>query len=628
MSATSWTRGLLVLGLGGVFAGCTAALLLSEKAIAETQQTGTPLSNPTTSTTQAGHVTKITPEQEAALVEVRKILREASEVAQAVVIENPDSKEGKFLVNNKRFALRDIVGAQARSGDIEGARMTTTANGWDKSWAIGIALAKAGRSHDGLKELSSQELDPPTRFVFIEALMKAGDRQTALEVAESRGTYLWQAPSIAYLATLQAKAGDLGYKETFQRALKVAEAFDRLDPPSKEPNIGKYKALVHIARAQVDAGDMTESRQTFVKALETALVVPERDQFNALLIIAEAQARSGDHAGSERTFGQAIKTAKALAPNQQLSGLKRIAEIQLEVGNRTAATETIRLLLQVPSGSSPRDQADGLMRQARWHLTLGDREAANSALQTVMPRVRTIADDPATPELERSNIYYGLAQLAAESGSFDLAQEAIQAITSNQTKANGIRQIITGLTSPSGRPEVQQFIQTLAKDATSLTGLLSFPRDLTLLDVAVIQAAIGDVKTAVQTADRVAEVLRDNAYREMAEVLIKNNNWSGAQEVLSRMKAEWMLNESSHHVFRALAKAQAKEGMGRQVVEWSQKQPDSVARANVFLGVAEGLMERIGIEQLRPAVPLFFHKQLSVVFLNGGNHVWSHYAIL
>jgi tetratricopeptide (TPR) repeat protein len=607
-----------------VIAGYAGSLLLSEEAVAETQQTGTPLSSPTASTTQADPATKITPEQEAALVEVRKILREASEMAQSVVIENPESKEGKFLVNNKRFVLWDIVGAKARAGDIDGARLTATANGWDKSLAVGIALAKAGRPHEGLKELASLELDPPTRFVLVEALMKAGDRQTALEVAESRGTYLWQAPSIAYLANLQAKAGDLGYKETFQRALDVAQAFDKLDHHSSDANIGKYKALVHIARAQADAGDVTESRQTFVKALETALVVPERDQFNALLIIAEAQARGGDQPGSERTFGQAIKTAKALAPNQQLSGLERIAKTQLAVGNRTAATETVRHLLQVPSRSSPYDQADGLMRQARWHLILGDREAAKAALQTVALQVRTIADGVATtklekddiyydsPELGKSTIYHSLAQLAAECGLYEMAQEAVRAITSDQTKANAIRQIITGLISESERPEMHQVIQTLSKEATSLTGLFSFPRDLTLLDIAVIQATVGDVSAALHTADRVVEVLRDNAYREMVGVLIGKNDWTGAQEVLSRMKARWMLDESSHHVFRSLAKAQAKAGMEKQVIEWSHKQPDSVARANVFLGVAEGLMERVGIEQLRPVVPLFFHKQLSV----------------
>jgi tetratricopeptide (TPR) repeat protein len=608
----------MVLGLGGVLiAGC-AAVLLSEEAVAETQQTGTPLSNPTTSTTQAGQAIKITPEQEAALVEVRKILRQASEIAQDVVIENPESKAGKFLVNNKRFVLWDIVGAQARARDIDGARLTAMANGVG-GVAIGIALAKAGRPHEGLKELASLELDPPTRFVLVEALMKAGDRQTALEVAESRGSLLWQAPAIAYLANLQAKAGDVEYKKTFQRALKVAEAFDKLDHHSSDANIGKYKALVHIARAQADAGDVTESRESFVKALETALVVPERDQFNALLIIAEAQARSGDQLGSERTFGQAINAAKKLAPNQQLSGLERIAKTQLEVGNRTAATETVRLLLQVPSGSSPYDQADGLMRQARWHLILGDRAAAKAALQTVAPQVRTIADGVATaklekddiyydsPELGKSTIYHSLAQLAAECGLYEMAQEAVRAITSDQTKANAIRQIITESISESERPEVQQVVQALTKDATTLTGLLSFPRDLTLLDVAVIQAAVRDVPSAIRIADRVVDALRDNAYREIVVMLIKKKDWSGAQEVLNGMKARWMLDESSHLMFRALGRAQAKAGMVKQVIEWSHNQPDSVARANVLLGVAEGLMERIGIEQLRPVVPLFFH---------------------
>jgi tetratricopeptide (TPR) repeat protein len=535
-------------------------------------------------------------------VEVRKILKEAREVAQGVVIETPESKEGKFLVNNKRFALRDIVAAQARAGDIEGARLTATVNGWDKSLAIGIALAKAGRPHDGLKELASQELDPPTRFVFVEALMKAGDRQTALEVAEGRGTYLWQVPSIAYLATLQAKAGDLGYKETFQRALKVAEAFDKLDKHTSEANIGKYKALGHIARAQAEVGDVTESRQTFVKALETALVVPEREQFNALLIIAEARARSGDQPGSEQTFGQAIKTAKALAPNQQLSGLKRIAETQLEIGNRTAATETVRHLLQVPSGSSSYDQADGLMRQARWHLTLGDRAAAKTALQMVVPRVRAIADAPTTPELEKSNIYYDLARLAADSGSFDLALEAVQAIENDQTKAGVMKTIVIQLVSMSERSEVQQFIQTLAKDTTTFTGILSFPRDLTLSDVAVIQAAAGDAPAAVRTADRVVDALRAHCYGQMVGIFHKKGEWIWAHEVMSKMKRDWVVDESSHQRFQALTRAEARAGFIKQAREWASMQQIGFARAYALLGVAEGLMDRAGIEQLFPAV--------------------------
>ena len=185
------------------------------------------------------------------------------------------------------------------------------------------------------------------------------------------------------------------------------------------------------------------------------------------------------------------------------------------------------------------------MRQAKWHLTLGDRETAKTALQTVLPQVRAIANEPATPELEKNYIHYGLARLAADIGLYNLAQEAVRAITNDQSKAQLIRAIVTGVITAPESPEVQQVIQTLVEDATSLTGILSFPRDLTLLDVAVIQAEAGEVKAAVRTADRVAEVLRDNTYREMVEILIEKKNWVGAEEVLSRMKAEWMRNESS-----------------------------------------------------------------------------------
>ena len=242
------------------------------------------------------------------------------------------------------------------------------------------------------------------------------------------------------------------------------------------------------------------------------------------------------------------------------------------------------------------------MRQAKWYLTLGDREAAKTALQMVLPRVRAIANEPATPELEKNYIHYGLARLAADIGLSEMALEAVRAITNDQMKAQLIRAIVTGVITAPESPEVQQVIQTLVEDATSLTGILSFPRDLTLLDVAVVQAAAGDVKAAVHTADRVAEVLRDNTYREMVEILIEKKNWVGAEEVLSKMKAEWMRNESSQHVFRALTKAEVQAGVGQRAREWARKQPDSVARANAFLGMAEGLMESVGIEPLLPVV--------------------------
>jgi hypothetical protein len=121
-------RGLMVLGLGRVLiAGCVAALLLSQEAVAETQQTGTPLSNPITSTAQAGLAAKITPEQEAALVEVRKILREAKQAAESYT---PPSKLTtsptmlRALERRKNLLLDEIEQAQLRAGDLAAASGT------------------------------------------------------------------------------------------------------------------------------------------------------------------------------------------------------------------------------------------------------------------------------------------------------------------------------------------------------------------------------------------------------------------------------------------------------------------------------------------------------------------------
>lgn len=605
MSGTDWTRRLLVLGLRALLiAGCAATLLLSQEALAETQQTGTPFSSPSTSTTQAGQATKITPEQEAALVEVRKILREASEVVQGVKVKNPESKEGKFLQNNKNVVLRDIVSAQARSVDIEGARETAKANQWERSLPTAIALAKAGQPHAGLKELASLELDTATRLVFVKAFVRADDRQAASDLAESPGPLLWQAPAIAYLASLQARQGDLGSRETFHRALQVAQAFDKLDRRGAfHPNIGKYKALVHIARYQAEAGDATGSLQTFLKARETALATPDpRDRINALLNIAGVQAWSGDQAGSERTFAEAIQVAQGFPSKQQEIELGEMVRKQLAVGNRAAAMETVRLIMQMPSGPSLREQALGLMRQASWHVIFGDHEAARGAIQAVWPNLKAIADAQATTESERNYIYWDLTRLAAKAGDLGILNDALSRIKNDQGKVGIMHDVVIILNQTSPTGEVSKTIHQLADDASKVTGVFSSPSDPMLKFVAVMQAAAGDLKSATRTANRIEDVkhgMRERAYMEMAEVLINKADWKLAQQVVAGIKQHW---SATFETYRKLARAQAKAGDGKNAADRTRQQEIPLARGCALLGVAEGLMDFASIEPLLPTV--------------------------
>ncbi len=583
----------LLIGAGG----CATQAAGPEASVSETRATASV--SPTL--VPAKKPAWLTSEKEAALVEARKILREASQLAQSVAIKNPESNEGKFLDRNKKFVLRDIAAAQARAGDIDGA----IANGWEKSEAVGLAYARAGQPHEALKVVNARHLRPENLEVILEALHKSGDGGTALDVIENVYVPWDRAEALFLYARFLAKSGDPRANEIAQRAYALSNTLAK----------GQPWVYARLGEFQADTGDSMASRQSFQKARDAALAGSDPEQrLKSLLMVARTQSRYMDQPASEKTYGEAIRVTKDFPPIQQESKLGGIAREQLKIGHRAAAAETVRLILQVPSGSSPGEQAEGLMRQARWHLTLGDQEAAKAALQAVAPKVRALADGYLTaklekgdshhgsPELGKSNVYYSLARLAAECGLYEMAQEAVRVITSEQAKANAIRYIITGSIQKSDRPEVQQVIQALVKDATDLIGLLSFPRDLTLLDVAVIQAAAGDVPAAVRTADRVVDALRDHAYRDMASILIERKNWSGAQEILSRMKAQWMLDESSHHTFRTLGKAQAKASGGKQVIEWAQTQPDAVARANVLLGVAEGLMDKTGIEPLFPAV--------------------------
>jgi len=214
---------LFLLTSGGVLSGSALAAVTEP-------QTPPPPAPPLSVAPQAPKPLKLTPEQEAALVEVRKILREASEVPQGVGTTNPESKEGKLLEGSKFSVLQSIAAGQARAGDIEGALRTNESTKYKGALGdIAVAQAKAGDPYKALKTASTLNLDVDALQVIIEALASRGDLKTAREVAESPGMYLRKAPALAYLAQLQTKTGDPGAKETFQRALEVAQAFDKLD---------------------------------------------------------------------------------------------------------------------------------------------------------------------------------------------------------------------------------------------------------------------------------------------------------------------------------------------------------------------------------------------------------------
>jgi len=361
--------------------------------------------------------------------------------------------------------------------------------------------------------------------------------------------------------------------------------------------------LVHIARYQAEAGDVTGSQQTFLKARETALAISDnRDQLYALRDIGQVQAESGDKAGSKQTFQLAIRTVSSMTPNQRASELGSIARAQVQTGDRTGAAETLSLIADNARELPPRDEALALTRRAGEYLMLDDREAARAELNKVFPKVREIADTSSTTGSDRDAIYSWLARLAAEAQALELALVVVATIKDGQSKARAARDVVTVLSKVRNRTGVSEAIQKLAQEVTPVAAALSFPKDLTLFDVAVVQAAAGDLKGAAQIADRIVDVkhgMREMAYMEMVKVLIEKSDWPAAQHIITGISQH---SSATFETYGKLTKAQARAGDGKNAAEWARQQVVPLARTYALLGAAEGLMDYGGIEQLRHAV--------------------------
>jgi hypothetical protein len=589
-------QSLIAVVLSGALAGSVLAAVT--EAPAPQVQTA-----PLSAVPQISQPKKLRPEQEAALVEVRKILREASEAAASVVV--PRDKNAKFIQNNKNVVLRDVITAQARAGDIEGAQLTLKANQWKRSWAIGIAQAKAGVPDDALKNMTLESLDTPERFVLVKAMLRTGDVKRAREIAEAPGSLLTRVPAIAYVASLQAKQGDLDASETFQRALQAVQGFGKLDKQSGfHPYIGKYKALVHIARYQAEVGDMGGSQQTFLKAREAALAIPaSSDQLNALLIIASIQVQTGDRNGGAQTFSDAIRIARRLTPDQQLSELGRIAHAQLEMGSRADAEQTMKLILSIPAGKSPRERVWGLMGHASWELELGDRDAARTSLKKVLSDIKAIAQSKETTEFDRDYIYDDLASLLAKTGDLEAAQEAHSGIGKSDRTVGAIRKVVETLSRNASSMEAVGTIQRLANVAKEVVeGFLASPNDVTLKNAAITRALAGDVKGALKTADRVPEGTRQYVYTEMIDALVSKKDWAGAHHIAASIKESWLAYEHVCFSLKNVFKVETKEGEGEQGLQLAHQQAIQLAKVYALLGVAEGAMDSAWIEPLLPTI--------------------------
>jgi hypothetical protein len=542
----------------------------------------------------------LTTEQEAALVEVRKILQEARQVVEGIETSGglfTSEKKLGILREYKDGLIRKIEKAQFQAGDL-GTAATTK-----QPWYLALAQVKYGRVQEAIQTAAQDHYGSKgaldTLLVLMDALIRVGAMQAAITVAETdvakEGVYSWNhlayATVLSFIARRQFEAGEPQAQVTLQRAVQEAQATGY--PPDR------LYALIHVARAQATMGDRTASAATFRQAIQAALAI-KRDGTpeGALSAIALAQAQSGDQAGSGQTFQEAIGLISKKDPQAKAFGLVRVACGQVANGQRTAGLQTFQQALEIAESLPAKEKGRVLREIGEWQLKAGEREALAETLE----RARKAGVD--------------VIGLAGQAGYLKLALGLAGTISDVGTQSGALGFVARRLVEtkdPFGTPEV---FQQLSQTATALLKE-PVPKDkltanFMLMNIALVQASANELPTALRTIEMISSesILLSYAYPSLIQLLTRQGKLADARQVAAGLKENWIFGGTSEannrDALRELAKLGVRSGDVQGTLAWARKQLSPLAQGYALLGVAEALMEQNGIEdfdKLRPEIP-------------------------
>ena len=583
MKTARWMCGLITLGVSFLFiAGCTAALLLPIDVMAETTQAGTAPSGSATSSNQVYGSTKLTPEQEAALVEVRKILREARMIAEGITIPAPvlsDRHRRKALERAKNMLLNRIEEAQLQAGDVTITSTLTAESRIGFKQRLALAQARYGFTNEAVQTLADETVTGESLLLLVEALVQSGNIPVAIKLADAQlpkdrvelGHQKTATTVFAYIAEEQHKAGDVKAREILTRAVKER-------PSSKFAHTTDYiHALIPLGRAQAALGDKQASAETFKQAI-AALSIKRQDRnpSGAFMVIAKAQAETGDRTASEQTFQKAIELRAG--PRD----LMCLAWAQAVTGQREAALQSFKLAIDDAEKLPMEEQRRALSDLVPWQLEIGDRDGA---LETVERARRIGALD--------------LIGLSGRIGNWKLALEFTHALSDDSRKAGALAYIARTLVKtkdPFGTPEVLRQL----RDTASTLLEQDPPKDRSDADhmfknIAVTQVAAGDLSGAQKTIKNISSILQNGAYSEVVYVLIDKGDLATSGRVLAGLKNEWRPFTDS---VRKLGAAYARAGETKAGLVWAREQQNVYEKSEALFGVAQGLVNQHGIERL------------------------------
>jgi tetratricopeptide (TPR) repeat protein len=536
----------------------------------------------------------LTAEQEAALVEVRKILKEARQVAEGIELPSRLTTRGmvlKDLQASKDRLINEIEEAQFRIGDFSTAAKTK------RPWSLALAQAKYGQVKEAVQTAArAPDYITDTLLVLVDALIKAGDISAALTVAEAKlnkqslehWRYRDQASIFSLIARRQHEKGDPAARITLERALKAANALS--DPKRFRPLPDHVIAWIHIAKTQAVMGDHSGSADSFRQAIQAARTI-KRDGTpeSALASIAVAQAESGDQEASAETFQESIRLTNELDAKDKVFRLVRTACSQVMRGHRASGIQTFQQAMQIAEGLPPIEKGRVLREIVDWQIKAGEREAVAETLE----RARKAGVDVTT--------------LAAKAGYLRLALELAGTISDVWNQSGVLAFIALRLVEtkdPFGTPEV---FQQLSQTATALLKE-PVPKDNSranhmFMNIALVQASAGDLPTALRTIEMISgdSYLERIAYTELIKLLTTQGKLADAQQVADGRKDDWVLAYT--RVRWDIASLGVRAGNVQDTLAWARKQPEGFAQGYALLGVAEELMKQKGIENIGKLLP-------------------------
>jgi RNA polymerase sigma factor (sigma-70 family) len=323
--------------------------------------------------------------------------------------------------------LRNLATAQARIGDVAGARQSTDAlmtSGFRHEELSNDALAALA-----VAEAAANEL--PRGFNTVEKITKASNRNSTLkDIAVRRAQQkdftgaanaiakidedCDRAHAMAEVAKLRFQNGD---KERGRNDLLAARQLASSSKPTDaKAKLTKSWALTHIIGLLTEIGELKAARQS-------ADSVEDEWRNSALHAIAWAQAQRDDIEGALSTV--------ALLPKDQVYLQPAIAQAQIRKGDLPAALKTAQSI------KHSYRRAETFLEIARAHAKAGDRNAMAQAIESATTAAEGYADS--------ERIVGGMTGILRFIAECQVQLDDIEGATSTLTKLRNTKEAQAGV---------------------------------------------------------------------------------------------------------------------------------------------------------------------------------------